>query len=76
MSMKGENGTVNNKFAGFGPLGDTSNDWPCEEAGCGNRNFAKRMKCHKCGVPRPEHTIPDWLKRKVNNNNRGGPWMT
>eukprot|EP00919_Chromeraceae_sp_WS-2016_P004581 GHVR01010815.1.p1 GENE.GHVR01010815.1~~GHVR01010815.1.p1 ORF type:complete len:213 (+),score=38.95 GHVR01010815.1:31-669(+) len=34
------------------PLGGVrEGDWPCQA--CGNVNFAKRTKCHKCQTPKP-----------------------
>ncbi|KAF8819231.1 ran binding protein [Cardiosporidium cionae] len=28
-------------------------DWECPDAACGNINFSKRSKCHRCGIARP-----------------------
>eukprot|EP00930_Biecheleria_cincta_P063784 TRINITY_DN49317_c0_g1_i1.p1 TRINITY_DN49317_c0_g1~~TRINITY_DN49317_c0_g1_i1.p1 ORF type:complete len:296 (+),score=58.46 TRINITY_DN49317_c0_g1_i1:19-906(+) len=46
-------------LSGFqqGGIGDTSGDWNCPS--CGDRNFATRVECRKCGTPNPEAKMPD-----------------
>eukprot|EP00930_Biecheleria_cincta_P054428 TRINITY_DN4054_c0_g1_i2.p1 TRINITY_DN4054_c0_g1~~TRINITY_DN4054_c0_g1_i2.p1 ORF type:complete len:317 (+),score=58.38 TRINITY_DN4054_c0_g1_i2:39-953(+) len=44
-------------FGGKGGKGDTSGDWDCPS--CGDRNFATRVACRKCGAYNPGAKMPD-----------------
>lgn len=42
------------------PEDDKSNDWVCPA--CGDRNFAKRVQCRKCGADNPYVQMPDMTR--------------
>ena len=40
-------------------------DWECPNPECKNKNFAKRVKCNRCGTLKPESTYFQNLKEGI-----------
>lgn len=35
-------------------ISNDKDNWTCPNPACKNVNFARRMKCHRCGMDKPE----------------------
>ena len=66
---------IYNKFQSrkMRPFAERSGDWICKK--CRNLNFAFRIECNRCKLPKKDMLDNHSIRENVNNNEKNGPFL-